>query len=107
MSAADDDRGRDFAAFEAETRLRLAHLTEMYHRILPIHEQRSGDRAEMASLQRDVHDIKEDVGEVRKEVKTLTDTQRRMFAIFFALQVVAGIIMWALNSGVMKLGGPP
>lgn len=107
MSAPDSDRARDFAAFEAETRLRLAHLSEMYQRLLPIHEARSGDKAEMGALQRDVSTIKSDVESMDEKVDKLTDAQRRMFAIFLAVQVLATMVMWGLSSGFLKWGGPP
>jgi ABC-type uncharacterized transport system ATPase component len=104
---ADDDRGRSFETFQAETRLELAHLREAMLRLLPIHEQRSGDRAEMAALQRDVHEITKDVAAVGEKVDKLTDGQRRMVVIVLALQGAAVILMWLLNAGVIRFGGAP
>ena len=98
---------REFATFKAETALQIAHLREMLGRLMPIHEARSGDRAEISALHRDMADIKSDVGEVRKDVGALKDSQKRMLAILFALQVLGGAIMWLLNAGVIRLGAPP
>jgi hypothetical protein len=103
----DPERAREFEVFRAETSLQIAHLREMVHRLMPIHEARSGDRAEMSALQHDVTEIKDDVAAVRRDVKALTDSQRRMIAVLLALQVVGGLLMWLSSTGLLQIGGPP
>lgn len=106
MSPVERERG-DFSEFRAQTRLEIAHLREMLQRIMPMHEQRSGDRAEIAAIHKDMAEIKTDVSEVRKDVGALKTAQMRMLAILFALQVIGGVLMWLLNAGVIHVGASP
>lgn len=105
--AAADDRDSEFAAFRAETTLQLAHMREAVLRLMPIHDARSGDRMEMDTLKKDVAEIKVELGEVHTAVGKVSDSVKKMSAILVGLQVAAWIFMWALDKGLIQIGGPP
>lgn len=102
-----DDRDAEFAEFRAETRLQVSHLREMVQRLMPMHDARSGDRAEMAALKEDVAEIKAEVGEIHQVVGKVSESQKRMLAIVVGLQIAAALFMWALDKGIVQFGGPP
>ena len=118
----DDERIRDFIEFRAETRLKLAHISDVLEHLRPLQEERSGERFEIRTIVRQVEELREDGIATRAEIKQanesadkrmdrLEDRQKRTLAIMLGvsvtLQVVGGILVWALNAGVLKFGGPP
>lgn len=97
----------DFIRFRAETEVQLAHFREMFARLMPLHEQRSGDRQEIHAIKEGMAEIKGSVAAVEVKVDKITDGQRRMIAVMFALQVLGGLLVWLMNAGVLKFGAPP
>ena len=113
---------RDFLEFRAETKLKLEHIGLTLERLHPLLEARSGERVEMQAMARDVGELRKEGAVMRSEIKTaseaadarmdrLEDRQKRtlsiMLGVSLALQAVGGLLVWALNAGVLKLSGAP
>lgn len=117
----DDDASREFIEFKAETRLQLTSMREMLDRLRPLQDERSGQLFEMRSITLQVEELRKDGIATRAEIRQanedsdkrmdrLEDRQKRALAIMLGvsvtLQAVGGLLVWALNTGLLKLGAP-
>jgi uncharacterized coiled-coil DUF342 family protein len=117
----DDERIREFIEFRAETKVVLAQFKEVIDRLRPLQDARSGERMEIQALVREVGELRQDGAATRAEITSankaadarmdrLEGRQKRTVAIFIGvsatLQVVGGLLMWALNAGLLKIGVP-
>lgn len=118
----DDERVLEFLEFRAETRTELAHIREALGRLRPLQEARSGDQAEREQIVREVVELRKEGAETRADIKSanaaadarmdrLEYRQNRTLAIMLGvsltLQLVGGLLVWALNAGLLKIGAAP